>query len=128
MALQDFVLASGLNSYGDTDKYYIIAGVIRNTGSGFQFINDSDHGPLNMVVGTVITGPVGVIINFEPGTKILTFLVGPDETYAIQNITCGASVNFDNALIRFGNSAGAIDPQTLTNPSGNFWIFGILRK
>lgn len=130
MALQDFTLISGSNSYGLGNQYYIVAGAIRNTGSGFQFINDSDHAPVNMATGTAITTTsTQVTITYSQiATNVVTFIVGPDETYAAQGISAGARVNFDQAIIQFGNSSGLVDPTTLTNALGNFWFFGILRK
>jgi hypothetical protein len=131
MSFQDFTLISGNNSYGSgTQQFYFVAGILRNSGSGFQYINDSDHEPLNMdLVAGVQTTSTSVTVTFsQVATKICTFIIGPDETYAIQGISSGARINFDQAIISFGNSSGLVNPTTLTNPLGNFWFFGILRK
>lgn len=78
----------------------IVSGVIRNNGSdNWQIISDENHqGDLG--VASVTTGNYGIDINFNfTATKIIGFVATPDETYAKELISVGASVVTDRATI-----------------------------
>ena len=78
----------------------IVSGVIRNNGSdNWQVISDANHqGDLG--VASVTTGNYGIDINFDfTATKIIGFVATPDETYAKELISVGASVVTDRATI-----------------------------
>lgn len=127
MALESFYAAS-LNQQPATTQvqFFHLAGTIRNIGAGWFFINDAGHKPLNF--GSVVTSATEVALNFiQVASKVCTFIVVPDETYAQQNIFCGASVDLDKARIQFYDKTGAlINPNTLTSALGNFWVYGLM--
>ena len=78
----------------------IVSGVIRNNGSdNWQIISDENHqGDLG--VASVTTGNYGIDINFDfTAKKIIGFVATPDETYAKELISVGASVVTDRATI-----------------------------
>ena len=102
-----------------------VYGTIRNTGKGFEVINDAEHKPLNIC--NVITTKTTVSFDFcgNKAKFVHTLIITPDETYAIKGVLAGASVGLDKAVIQFGNGK-LINPQTLTESSGNFWIYGKL--
>lgn len=78
----------------------IVSGVIRNNGSdNWQVISDENHqGDLG--VASVMTGNYGIDINFNfTAKKIIGFVATPDETYAKELISVGASVVTDRATI-----------------------------
>lgn len=129
MAIQEVRLAS-LNKQNKAGikEVILVAGVIRNTGAGFFFVNDSDHAPLNLEL-TIETTATEVTIHFSfVASKVGSLVVTPDETYAVQGIFCGSSVDLDKARITFANSGGLVNPNSLTSGLGNFWIQGLFYK
>lgn len=129
MAIQDVRIAS-LNKQSPTGMTGLIfvAGVLRNTGSGFFWIDDSSHAPLNFDVA-IETTSTEVTVHFSfVASKVGTLVVVPDETYALQGIFCGSSVDLDKARITFANTSGLKDPTTLTSALGNFWVYGLFYK
>ncbi|MFS0905824.1 hypothetical protein AB3N02_22635 [Priestia aryabhattai] len=94
----------------DGKKYKIVAGVIRNDGTGWKPIIDANHqGDLN--VGSVTNDNSAITVNFSGATvkKIIGFVAVPDETYAWRGVTFGSSVGKTSAIIypvRNGRSIG----------------------
>lgn len=80
-------------------KGVLYSGVLRNSGSGWSYIDDSIHERVNL--NTVnITSNREIQINFGKANKVGSLLVAPDETLASFGITCGASVGTETALIK----------------------------
>ena len=88
-------------------KIKIIAGVIRNSGNGWEFLDDTGHNPLNLTTISVDENGYIVVDYGFTAKKVLSLVVAPDETYAGQ-YTCGASVGFDKATIRLFSLPKAI--------------------
>lgn len=78
-------------------KYRLIAGTIRNTGTGWAAIDDSGHRPAG-VTGVTVTA-TSIDVAFAATAKIVTFVCGPDETYASRGLRLGSSVALDAARI-----------------------------
>lgn len=80
----------------------ILAGVVRATVSGsdvtWNYISDSEHDKIGFTTVTSYTN--GLIIKYPHVKKILSFTITPDETFAKNGITCGASVGMDSATIK----------------------------
>lgn len=85
----------GLIFGNDGNKYRLLAGVIRNTGSGWEFLDDSGHEPI---------GFTGVINNVDgslqlehdvDAVKVGSLVATADETYSNYGIIAGASVGRD---------------------------------
>lgn len=80
----------------NTKQYRVVAGVIRNTGDGWELIGG--HG--NIGVGSVTETTANIIITFDfTCTAVVSFVITPDETFARQGLLCGASVGFSAATI-----------------------------
>jgi len=81
-----------------TGKYRQLGGVIRNTAGTWAFINDAGHVPLNLT--SISQGSTSIRVNYNKTyTKVVTFSVTPDETYAEIGISAGASVGLGFADI-----------------------------
>ena len=75
----------------DTSKHKIVACALRNTGSGWEMIDDSQHTPIN--VESVTDSSSAVTINYSfTASKVGTLVVTPDETFCKMGLFCGASV------------------------------------
>lgn len=85
--------------YVDTEqrKMKIVAGAIRNAGSGWAFISDSEHQPVNLSsVSVNASGNLVIDYGFS-GSKVVTLAIAPDETFA-EKYRIGASVGLDKAI------------------------------
>lgn len=103
---------------GDGDKNYrVTLAVIRNTGSGWFFINDSGHSEVGFK--SIQTNPDGTIELFFADDvnvdKIGSLAVTMDETFAPLGITGGCSISVNSVLIRLSAPLTAIiDTANLT--------------
>lgn len=78
-------------------KFRLIAGTIRNTGTGWFAIDDTSHRPTG-VTGVTATS-TSIDVAFATTAKIVSFVCGPDETYAARGLRMGASVATNAAKI-----------------------------
>ena len=108
----------------DGKTYQIVAGVLRNNGSGWDFLDNVGHEPINISTVTNTTTQIHVNYAFT-AKKVISFVATPDETYAIQGLFCGASVGYETAWIQVSYGDGVVDPNTLTESVGNIWVMGI---
>jgi hypothetical protein len=89
-------------------------------------LNAGGHVPIG--VTSVTHNATSVTLTFDfTATQIHTFVVTPDETYAVDGIFCGASVGFTTAVIKFGKDGALVNPGSaiLQKASGNFWVWGL---
>jgi len=105
----------------------VLSCAIRNSGAGWQLINDVAHAPSG--VSGVIQHPDHLEITHNVGAvRVSSLQVTPDEYYAARAVRCGASVGL--ALTRIylykGTSTAPVDPATLVASSGNLWVTGLL--
>ncbi|MEV8029277.1 hypothetical protein [Cellulosimicrobium funkei] len=78
--------------------YDVIAGVLRNTGSGWEYLDDGGHQPTN--IAAVSSSSTAVTIDFGvSGSKVASLIVGTDETLSRQGVLAGASVGLSSAAI-----------------------------
>lgn len=101
----------------NTSKYAVVAGVLRNVSGTWSFLNDSGHVSVN--VDSVSVSGNEVIINYSSisASKVVSFVIAPDERFARDAIIGGASVGLTEARIRIGaplNFWINIDTQTVT--------------
>lgn len=84
--------------FGDsTRNYRIVAGVIRNSGSGWEFINDANHRPTGMA--SVSQDATSIEIDFSfTGTRVAGVVVCPDEGLA-GKIHIGPSVGLGDMTL-----------------------------
>lgn len=106
-----------------------VAGVIRSLDErGWHAIDDSTHSPLNIEAVEVKNGLIIVRYGFK-ASKIHSFVVAPDETFAKEGLLVGASVASDHARILVSQIVAGtprvIDASTIRSKLGNFWIYGV---
>jgi hypothetical protein len=90
-------------------------------------VNDAGHGSSGIASITITSTYINIKYNFVP-TKVVTFIVTPDEAFAKAAIRVGASVDLSDAFIYcFTGNAGTspINPATLSAASANFWIYAV---
>jgi len=106
---------------------HVVAGVIRNTGTGWEAITSDGHSAIG--IARVRQDDKSIIIEYDfRASRVVTFIVTPDETYAVEDrLICGSSVRLSHAVIQCSTNAGgvAVNPASLTKPFGNLWLFGL---
>ncbi len=112
-----------------SDKRATVAGVIRCVDEkGWFAINDGGHTPLNIAKIEVVNGNIVVHYAFK-ASKIYTFIVTPDETFAREGYFVGSSVGLSAATISVSQVVNgeviAVDASTIKSKLGNFWIYGL---
>ena len=70
----------------------LCAGVIRNTGTGWQTIEDEGHTNLNITSVGLSSDEMKINVSYPQSSKVGSFIVTPDETLASYGVKCGASV------------------------------------
>ena len=75
-----------------------LAGVIRNSGTGWFFIDDAGHNRINMSTVVVQTGSIRVE-HTASAIKVGSLIAAADETFAKEGMICGASVGNTFSLI-----------------------------
>lgn len=76
----------------------IVAGVIRNDGSGWAFIENSTHNKLNFASISADTSSITLGLGFT-AKKVISFVACPDERFAQLGYQIGASVGVTSAII-----------------------------
>lgn len=104
-----------------------LGGAIRNVGDGWSIIRDKSHQPLNLYTIEEHSDRLELIYSLN-ASKVITFIVTPDETYSNKQIDVGASVGLKSAVIKFSKNGEFISPKDLTEEWGNFWIYGKMLK
>lgn len=85
--------------------YRTVACAIRRTAGGtFQVISDSGHVPVGVLGVREVNGDIVIDYDFQ-ATRVVSFVVTPDETFALSGLTVGASVGLASATIRVGQTA-----------------------
>ena len=130
-------LKGAINALTDNKNLKIISGAIRNAGSGWSLINDGGHEPLNITGVSVQSVGGNSVLKIEhdvDATKIITLMVGCDETFA-SLYDIGASVGLDYSYLyvyrkahTFGGMVqvvnNAIDTQYSDFTAGTFYPDG----
>lgn len=111
-------------------QYRQIGCVIRNAGTGFDFISDAGHVPVG--VSSVETYSDRIVINYSfTATKVITANVTPDETLAQYGYSMGPSVGTSSMTIYVGQPGGFTDYVTANGSavsSLNGFITGMTRS
>ena len=79
---------NGLN--GGNSKLEIYGGVCINTAGVWSLLNDASHTFLNLTSATTVSNRLQV--SYPTVGKVISFICTPDETYAQNGISMGASV------------------------------------
>ncbi|WP_406420062.1 hypothetical protein [Streptomyces sp. NBC_00842] len=105
----------------------VISCAIRNTGGGWQLIDDTAHAPSG--VTGVVQHPDHLELTHAVGAvRVSSMQVTVDEYYAARAVRCGVSVGLALSRIYLysGTSMTPVDPATLVASAGNLWITGLL--
>ena len=125
---------SDIDIIGNNAKHRMVAGVIRNTGSGWEFIvNDRHQGDMNCVDVGIDENDGRLYVDYSGINvkKVISYICAPDEAFANDGYIMGASVGLDAAYIQiyqyrmssvsaritFQNSDGTISP-TISESDG----------
>lgn len=79
-------------------RYRIVACVIRNTGSGFEFISDAGHVPVGVTSVNTTSTAVTVNLSFT-ASRVGAAIAVPDETFAQAGYVFGPSVGLSSIVI-----------------------------
>lgn len=118
-------------SSASPENIRIVAGVIRNTGDGWQFIENEKHGVYNCTGVSVNKDKGSINIEYSgiEAKKVISFTVSPDETFSSLGYTCGASVGLEHAEVYVHKSSSGliteVNPDKIISESGNFWFIGV---
>lgn len=96
-------LVNEANIIGDSGKYRIVAGVIRNSGSGWEFIVNANHrGDLNCDEVGIYQADGRLYVDYSDihVKKVISLICAPDETFASLGYLMGASVGLNAAYIQ----------------------------
>lgn len=112
----------------DFDKSYaLVAGVIRNSGTGWGFIQDKGHETIGL--DSVTQDEEKIIIKYEEKTKVNSVAVTVDETMASEGYSVGASVGFSEmSIFIFDKEGNLVNPTEYQSQNGNIWIQGIFKN
>ena len=86
---------NGLN--GGNSKLQIYGGVCINTAGTWSLLNDASHTFLNFTSATTVSNRLKV--SYPTVGKVISFTCTPDETYAQNGISVGASVGLSNSTL-----------------------------
>ena len=101
----------------DGKKYRIIACTVRNTGSGFELINDAAHVPIG--VSSVTTAADSFTLNYSFTAKTVGSVVATgDEKMTESGFIFGASVGLSSSVFYASQPGGAADYVTY---NGSAW-------
>ena len=83
----------------------VIAGTVQNDGTGWKFIVDASH-QADLNCDSVSADNANVHINYASidATKVVSFMVSPDESFAALGYFCGASVGVEQSSIKLYKS------------------------
>lgn len=115
------------DSVSPVDDTFEVAGVLKHDGQKWYILVDNNHISINL--DRIDTYPDRAELIFsKTASKVITFLITPDETYARLGISAGASVGFYNAVIYYGQNGHAINSNQLYYPGSNFFVYGRFKK
>ena len=109
-----------------------LTGVIRRVNPGAWHILD-DEGHMSMGIRNISEDNDRIIIYFDfVASKVQTFVITPDETFSRLGLQAGASVGLDKAVIYLSKIENGVvvpvNPLTISDKDGNFWIYGVFSK
>ena len=106
-------------------KAYIISGVIRNSGDGWDLIDDEGHNSINITSVIQDEDNKNIAVVYPSAIKVGNFNVSPDETLSRMNIRCGASVSLNKASIKcFTDFTGYFNGNGLIVSQKGTWFDG----
>jgi hypothetical protein len=111
---------SGIVRGSDGKRYRMVACALRNSGTGFQIINDDHHMPVEVAsIATSFDGMSATLnLSFE-GLRVGSVIAAPDETLAAAGYQFGASVGLNSVTI-FASQPGGFGDYVSWN--GAVWV------
>ena len=82
--------------------YHLITGAVYNNAGTWELVQDGSHEPINVDSVTVVGDELKINYASIGTTKVVSFIVAPDERFSQAGIIAGASVGADEASIRIG--------------------------
>jgi hypothetical protein len=110
----------GLVRGSDGKRFRVVAGAIRNSGTGFQLINDAAHTPVG--IHSVTTAADGMSVTLKltfQGASVGSVVAAPDETLAAAGYAVGASVGLGSITL-FASQPGGFGDYVSWN--GSKWV------
>lgn len=106
-----------------------VVGIIRVDPKTKQWVILQDQYHTSKNIKAIVTYPDYAEMFFDfNASKIETFIISPDETFASLGISAGASVGTYNALIYYGRLGHSISTADLAIPGSNFFVYGVFKK
>lgn len=92
---------------GETGRdFRVVAGALRNDGAAsyWQPISDAGHDPLN--IDSVSTSTTAITVDYTGigATKVVSFIVGADDTLTARGYVAGASVGLSTSIIHLAQT------------------------
>lgn len=125
-----FLLLPTLSCSREADSKFIVAGALRNSGSGWTVIDDADHAPINLRSASHSTTEIRIFYG-RRASAVHSLIVGVDETLATRRgLVCGASAGLESAKIQCSarGDPAVVDPNALTDAWGNLWVYGVFAQ
>lgn len=108
--------------------YVVVAGVMRNPGTGWAALDDTIHRHAN--VESVNTGADSITVNFPSvgAKKVVSFVCTPDETLTKAGYACAASVSLTTAEITLARYTPMSDYVQYNATNGWTSLNGVFRN
>lgn len=108
----------------------MIAGAVRKKNGVWSVIDDAGHTPVNLA--SVVDKGTHLAVGFGfTAEEVISLTVTPDEAYAMQGFTFGASVGFYEARVYIhqeGQPIGShVRPEDMPEGNSNIWVLGYVR-
>lgn len=111
-----------LSNKNKTSHIKTVGCVARYNGKEWYLIDDEEHTPLHIKCIKTNSKNDFVIEYDFTASKVISLVATPDETYAINDCLCGASVGLEYSRILVREPEGI--PEDIYN-SANVWIYGV---
>src|SRR5699024_4940735 len=95
-------IVQSLQEAASGNQYRLVAGAIRKKGGEWALIDDEGHTPSGIVSGTDRGADLRIHYGFT-AKKVVSLVAVPDEPYAVQEDSLGASAGLDGATIKTMN-------------------------
>lgn len=115
------------NEIADGGKIKIVAGVIRNTGDGWNFIENVTHSKIGFSSISSNTSSITLTHNFT-AKKILGFSITPDETFVQEGYFAGASVGVSSTEIKISIVSKEIGGYVYYDETSSEWKTNYLKN
>ena len=115
-------LASGGSGGGLPDNFRVVAGVVRNTGAGWEIINTGDHYPLNVDSVDNTAAQINIYYAGIGATDVVSFVTGVDDDFQ-GTYTTGATVGTAVAGIQISQPKVQQETHLITHTGGGVFSF-----